>query len=113
MTCVSVVDRRDTQRWGCGGHNSLQRLTHVSNLIHNFKVAPYHIDEAISPDTSKGNTSLDISRFKRPRTLLDLLTEICKIQQPSNGTIMENKVRWCKKHDYVDLCERTLKVIVL
>lgn len=60
--------------WGVGVHNSLQRLTHASYLIRNFKVAPYHIAEAISPDTSKGHTSLDISRFKRPKTLLDLLT---------------------------------------
>lgn len=74
MICVSVVDGRDTVRWACGDHNSLQRLTHASNLIHNFKVAPYLIAVAISPDTSKGHTSLDISRSKRPKTLLDLLT---------------------------------------
>lgn len=71
---VSATDRRDAQRWGCGRHNSLQRLTYASNLIHNFKVAPYHIAEAISPDTSKGHASLDISRSNRPKTLLDLLT---------------------------------------
>lgn len=74
MTCGSLVDRKDAQLWGCGVHNSPQRLTHASNLIHNFKVAPYHIAEAISPDTSKGPTSLNISRSKRPKTLLDLLT---------------------------------------
>ena len=72
--CVRAIDRRDAQRWGCGAHNSLQRLTHASNLIHNFKVAPYRIAEAISPDTSKGHTSLDISRSERPKTLHDLLT---------------------------------------
>lgn len=74
MTCMSVTDRRDAQRRRCDGHNSLQRLTHASNLIHNFKVAPYHIAEAISPDTSKGHTSLDISRSNGAKTLLDLLT---------------------------------------
>lgn len=85
MTFASVTDRRDAQRWGCGSHHSLQRLTHASNLIHNFKVAPYHIAEAISPDTFKGHASLDISRSKRPKTLLDLLTCLgsakCKAQK--------------------------------
>ncbi len=74
MTSVSVIDMRDAQQWGCGSHNSLQRFTHASNLIHNFKVAPYQIVEAISPDTSEGHTSIDISRSKRPKTVLDLLT---------------------------------------
>lgn len=67
---------------GMCSHNSRQKLTHASNLIHNFKVVPYHIAKAISPDTSKGHTSLDISRFNKHRTLLDLLTglRLAKIQ---------------------------------
>ena len=94
---MSVVDRRDAQRWGCGGHNSLQRLTHASNLIHNFKVAPYHIAEAISPDTSKGHTSLDISRSNRPKTVLHLLTRLHDLQdlqnaEPRNGMIREYEI---------------------
>lgn len=73
MTYVDVVDRRDAQWWRCGSHNSLQRLNHASNLIHNFKVAPYHIAKVISPDTSKGHTSFDISRSKRPKPLTWLI----------------------------------------
>lgn len=64
---VSATDSRSAKRWWSVGHDSLQRLTPVSNLIRNFKVAPYHIAEAISLNTSKGHASLDISRSKRPK----------------------------------------------
>lgn len=42
--------------------------------LHNFKVAPYHMAEGISPDTSKGHALIEISRSKRPKTFLELLT---------------------------------------
>lgn len=59
---------------GCGGDNSLQRLTAASNLIQHFKVTPYHTAEA---DTSKGHTSLNISRMKK---LKICRPEICKMR---------------------------------
>lgn len=69
---MKVANRKDAQWWGRGSHNIPQRLTHASNLIHNFKDVPYRIARAISPDTSKGHTSLDIFRSKGAKTPLDL-----------------------------------------
>lgn len=77
-----IHSKMDMDMTWCGipsHHDSLQRLSLASNLIHNFKVAPYHMAKGNSPDTSKGKHLTCYFYIQDTKTLLQLLTDLQSI----------------------------------
>lgn len=77
-----IHSKMDMDMTWCGipsHHDSLQRLSLASNLIHNFKVAPYHMAKGNSPDTSKGKHLTCYFYIQDTKTLLQLLTDLKSI----------------------------------
>lgn len=82
ITQDCIHSKMDMDMTWCGipsHHDSLQRLSLASNLIHNFKVAPYHMAKGNSPDTSKGKHLTCYFYIQDTKTLLQLLTDLQSI----------------------------------